>query len=131
MGVDVAVGVGVGVAVSVVVTNSVVGSMSIIDIVRVVGLPDTVTVFVTGGDDSMIVVGADVTVTVRVTSASPPCPPLPSMGTTEYVGRAASARASAVGVLLHKKGRANDEPHKEETTTSRGTGIFWRCMVPE
>lgn len=128
--VDVAVGVGVGVAITVVVTISVVGSMSIIDIVRVVGLPGTVTVFVIGGGDSMMVVGADVTVTVRVTSASPPCPPLPSMGTTEYVGRAASATGSAVGVLLHIKGRANDELHKEETARSREIGIFWRCIMP-
>lgn len=97
------------------------------DIVRVAGLPETVTVSVTGGEDSMTVVGADVTVTVKVVSASPPCPPLPSMGITEYVGRA--AWTSAAGVLLHIKGNANDEPPKEETPTRTDIGMFLRCIL--
>lgn len=38
--------------------------MSMIDMVRVTGLPETVTVSVTGGKDSIIVVGFAVMVTV-------------------------------------------------------------------
>lgn len=103
--------------------------MSMTDIVRVVGVPETITVSVTGGEDSMTVVGADVTVTVRVVSASPPCPPLPSIGTTEYVGRA--GRASAAGVLFHRNGKADDELHSEETAKSIATGRLLRCILLE
>lgn len=117
----------VGVAVSVVVTNSVVGSMSMTDIVRVAGLPETVTVSVTGGGDSMMVVGADVTVTVRVVSASPPCPPLPSIGTTEYVGRAAVT--SVAGALFHRNGNADDRLQKAVTATKRETGRVLRYIL--
>lgn len=129
VGIDVLVAwdAGVGVGVNVVVTTWVVGSMSIIDIVRVVGSLETVTVSVMGGEDSMIVVGAEVTVTVRVVSASLPCPPLPSIGTTEYVGRA--GRASAAGVLFHRKGKAEGELHREEIATSRERGRLLRCIL--
>lgn len=101
--------------------------MSMTDIVRVAGLPETVTVSVTGGGDSTMVVGTDVTVTVRVVSASPPCPPLPSIGTTEYVGRAAAT--SVAGALFHRNGNADDVRHKEETATRREIGRLLRCIL--
>ena len=114
----------------VIVTTSVVGSMSITEMVRVDGLPDivTVSVSVTGGEDSTTVVGADVTVTGKVVSASLPCPPPPSIGTIEYVGRA--ARASAAGVLFQKKGKADDWLHRDDRATSRVRGRTLRCILP-
>jgi len=126
---DVAVGMGVDVgyscSINVVVTTFVVGSMSMIDTVRVVGSADTVTVFVTGGEVSTTVVGDGVTVTVRVVSASLPWPPLPSMGTTEYVGRAAAA---SVGVLFQKKGKADDWLHNAEIAIIKGMERL-RCIL--